>query len=523
MTPFALPFQKSLVAVSLGMAAAVAMAQPLLPPQALGGALAKPLETVQGLLPALDNSLEAVLKDRYIVVLDARQPQVLERVQALLPSLGGVVHHRYETAFKGLVLTLPKPVVQALQNNPLVLSVEPNQEIRLRQDGTTTQANAPWGLDRVDQRTLPLDRSYVYFRTGRGVNAYVVDSGIYAAHTEVAGRVAEGVTFVGDGRGASDCNGHGSHVAGILGAQTFGVAKQVNLVPVRVFGCDGSSSSSVIAAAVDWLAANHQKPAVVNMSLGGGASAAIDTAVANLIARGVPVVVAAGNESGNACNYSPARVPAALTVAATTNSDARASYSNFGSCVDLYAPGSSILSMGYQFPTQTAMLSGTSMAAPHVAGAVALAQQANPTASPAALARFIKSNATPVGALGSPLLFAAASGVPSESAQTVGGVMAMSGTRVNRLLGGWAARVRIQVNAFDGSNWGAAVPNLTVSGTFTPGGAASCVTNATGWCEVTSPYGNNSVKQRSFTVNGVAGEDFSYQPKINAVTSIVVR
>jgi subtilisin family serine protease len=223
---------------------------------------------------------------------------------------------------------------------------------------------------------------------------YVLDTGIRLAHQEFGGRASSGFTAINDGRGTDDCNGHGTHVSGTVGGATYGVAKSVSLVAVRVLNCRGSGTTSGVIAGIDWVTANHVKPAVANMSLGGGTSSSLDAAVSNSIAAGVAYAVSAGNSNANACNYSPARVGAAMTVGATTTSDARASYSNFGTCLDLFAPGSSITSAWSTSNTATNTISGTSMASPHVAGVAALVLQGTPGATPSAVRQSIVSNAT---------------------------------------------------------------------------------------------------------------------------------
>ncbi|MBA2237675.1 MAG: S8 family peptidase [Lysobacter sp.] len=264
---------------------------------------------------------------------------------------------------------------------------------------SVTQSNATWGLDRVDQRDLPLNGTYVYDSGASNVRAYVIDTGILTDHNELAGRVLSGRTFISDGRGTSDCNGHGTHVAGTIAGTTWGAAKQALVVPVRVFGCTGGASNSTIAAAIDWVQANHVKPAVVNMSLGGSANSTVDTATNNLISAGVLAVVAAGNGNANACNYSPARVASALTVGATASNDARSVWSstqasNFGSCLDLFAPGTSITSAWWTSTSATNTISGTSMASPHAAGTAALHLDLNPADTPLVVASAIINNAT---------------------------------------------------------------------------------------------------------------------------------
>lgn len=296
----------------------------------------------------------------------------------------------YGHALPGFAVMANENSIRRLVNDPRVEYVE--------EDGmvypSATQSNATWGLDRVDQRDLPLNGSYVYDYVGSAVRAYVIDSGILASHTDFGGRVLSGYTAINDGRGSSDCNGHGTHVAGTIGGATWGVAKSVRLVPVRVFGCTGGSSNSTIIAGIDWVRANRVLPAVANMSLGGGASSTIDTATNNLINSGVTVVVAAGNDNADACNYSPARVSNAITVGSTTSTDYRSSFSNYGSCVNIFAPGSSIRSAWYTSTTATNTISGTSMASPHVAGAAVLVLAADNAASPSTVRSRIYNKAT---------------------------------------------------------------------------------------------------------------------------------
>ena len=261
--------------------------------------------------------------------------------------------------------------------------------LRVEQDGiaytTTTQSNATWGLDRIDQRALPLSGSFSYTNTGSGVNAYIIDTGIRLTHSDFGGRAVSGYDAV-DGGSADDCNGHGTHVAGTVGGATWGVAKDSKLVAVRVLDCSGSGTWSGVIAGMDWVTANHVKPAVANMSLGGGANTSVDDATRRMIAVGVATAVAAGNgnqggRAQDACKYSPARVAEAMTIGATTKTDAKTSWSNYGPCVDFFAPGASITSAWYTNDTATNTISGTSMAAPHVAGVAALYLQSNPGAS----------------------------------------------------------------------------------------------------------------------------------------------
>ncbi|MFB9953587.1 S8 family peptidase [Cellulomonas denverensis] len=284
-------------------------------------------------------------------------------------------------AVAGFAAELTDQAIAELDADPRVLAIEPDRPVA----AMATQRPPSWGLDRIDQQKLPLSGTYTYAQTGKGVTAYVIDSGILASHREFTGRVRSGFTAVQDGKGTTDCLGHGTHVAGTLGGTTYGVAKQVTLVPVRVLNCTGSGTSSQLIAGIDWVVADHKpgQPAVANISLGGAASDAIDAAVQRLVADGVTVVVAAGNGNKDACTMSPARAVNAVTVGATTRTDTRSSVSNWGRCLDLFAPGEAIVSASHRSTTATASMTGTSMAAPHVAGAAALVLQKSPKSTPA--------------------------------------------------------------------------------------------------------------------------------------------
>lgn len=305
-------------------------------------------------------------------------------------SLGSRVTYRYSTVFSGFAASMSEQQAKQLAADPNVAYVQQNQTVSI----TTDQPNPPsWGLDRVDQRNLPLDHNYSYSTTASNVHAYIIDTGADLSHPDFGGRMTSGFDAV-DGGTADDGNGHGTHVAGNIGGTTYGLAKGVQLVAVRVLNNGGSGTSAGVAAGIDWVTANAVLPAVANMSLGGsGTDTTINTAVRNSIAHGVTYAIASGNSNANACDFSPAQVAEAITVNATDTNDARASFSNFGNCSDIFAPGVNITSDWLSGGTNT--ISGTSMATPHVTGAAALYLADHPDALPAEVQAALKGNATP--------------------------------------------------------------------------------------------------------------------------------
>ncbi|WP_461174205.1 S8 family serine peptidase [Arthrobacter sp. Z1-9] len=317
----------------------------------------------------------------------------------------------FSAALKGAVVTATRGQAASLARSKRVSAIELDAPVSVAE----TQQSPPWGLDRIDQSALPFSGTFTPPSSGAGISAYVVDSGVFAAHNDFGGRVAAGWTALADGPGNSDCNGHGTHVAGTIAGKTYGVAKAATIIPVRTVTCDGSGFYSDIIAGLDWVASHHAEgtPAVVNLSVGGPVSSVLDAAVRGVISDGVTAIVAAGNSAGDACNASPARVSEALTVAASDSSDRQASFSNHGSCVDLYAPGVRIQSAGLTSTTAVATLDGTSMATPHAAGAAVLALSRNPGLAPAGVTAELISTAIP-GVITNP-----SAGTPNRLLNTV--------------------------------------------------------------------------------------------------------
>ncbi|GAA3831759.1 S8 family serine peptidase [Streptomyces phyllanthi] len=371
----------------LAGATTVALALGLASPLAANAAAPEPHRPIQYAGAA------GTIKDSYIVALKegtAKADSV--KGKGLAKAYGASIEHTYTKALNGYAVEVPEAGMKRFAADPAVDFVVQNRTFTI----DATQSNPPsWGLDRIDQALLPLNRSYSYDDTaGEGVNAYIIDTGVRITHRDFGGRAFNGYDAVDKDNTAQDGNGHGTHVAGTVGGTAYGVAKKTRIFGVRVLNNSGQGTTAQVVAGIDWVAANAVRPAVANMSLGGPADTAIDTAVRNSIASGIPFAVAAGNESVNASTTSPARVAEAITVGATTSSDSRAGYSNYGSVLDLFAPGSSITSAWHTSDTAAVTISGTSMAAPHVAGAAALYLADNPAATPAAVQTALVASAT---------------------------------------------------------------------------------------------------------------------------------
>ncbi|MCT2581913.1 S8 family peptidase [Actinophytocola gossypii] len=364
---------KKLVRPALTVAAAAAV----------GLGFAAPASAAEG--KVLGTDAPGVIENSYIVVLeDTAEPA------AVAAKHDARVTHTFEAALHGYAATMSEADAKRTAADPAVAYVEQNRVVAALE----TQPNPPsWGLDRVDQRSLPLDNSYTYPNTASNVTAYIIDTGIRTSHQDFGGRASWGTNTVDSND--TDCNGHGTHVAGTVGGSAHGIAKEVDLVAVKVLNCQGSGTLAGVTAGVDWVTQNAQLPAVANMSLGAqGSNASLENAVRNSINAGVTYALASGNSSANACNFTPARTPEAITVNATTSTDARASFSNYGTCTDIFAPGQGITSAWNTSDSSTNTISGTSMAAPHVAGAAAVHLGANPSATPAQVQAALKDGAT---------------------------------------------------------------------------------------------------------------------------------
>lgn len=437
-------------------------------------------------LPAFSADLRVAqtpIQGQYIVVLKdnaaslSSERNSLSRVSVVARNIAA--QHRakllrsYNNVLRGFVVKADDRALARLLADPRVAYVEEDGMISI----SATQTNATWGIDRVDQRALPLDTSYTYSTTAPTVHAYVLDTGVLLNHSQFSGRIGNGYDAVTQGGNANDCHGHGTHVTGTLGGTIHGIAKEVKIHPVRVLGCNGSGANSGVVAGMDWVVSNQIKPAVANMSLGDVTTPIIDEAVQRMHDAGVTVVVAAGNQNGDACKHSPARAPAAITVGSTEKNDARSSFSNYGTCLDIFAPGSNITSAGYSSPTGTANMSGTSMASPHVAGVAALYLASNPSATPTQVRNAIVNNAT-TGKVtdakpGSPnlLLYSVFGGTPPPGNYSVSGTVT--------------------------SSTGAGIGGVTVSN-----GTVSATTNSSG----------------AYTLSGLANATYTLTPSLSGYT-----
>jgi subtilisin family serine protease len=468
--------------------------------------------------------------------LAAKASAVASAAQAVLArsvvqaAPGAVVRQQFSHAVEAFVLAVPwdqaDAVAAELARNPAVDAVEPDRRFTIGQATPPVRAldARAWGVDRIDQRSRVFDSSFRHTRNGSGTTVYVVDTGVNP-HNEFGNRLVSGYSAINDGRGTADCQGHGTHVAGTAAGATLGVAPGARVVPVRVLDCSGSSSGSSVLQGLDWVAANGTRPGVVNMSLGGSASSTVDAAAQRLVTAGFSVVAAAGNSNIDACTQSPGRAAGLVTVAASDRNDVKASFSNWGSCVALWAPGTGIASAGHSSATAVAVMNGTSMAAPHAAGAVALLLQAQPTWAPAQVRQQLLAQASPNAVAGAPgsmsrsLLYAGEDGAvttaptptplptPAPSIPTVS-VRGITMTTQVPAVGSWKALAEVAV--VDAAGRG--VAGAQVTGRYSNSSKdISCTTAASGLCTLASANASwATVPVLGMAITAVKGTNLAY-------------
>lgn len=476
--------------------------------------------------------------------------------QEIARKYGGTFKFAYSSAIRGFSLAIPNVKVQdfvdGMQRNPNVDFIEEDFPVHL---DAGSQVPLNWGLDRIDQNNLPLNHSYSYTNDGTGVNAYIVDTGLNSNHQEFSGRVNPGFSSIQDDLGTTDCRGHGTHVAGIVGGSTYGVAKNIKITPIKIFDCNGTSSISGIVAGIDWIIQNGRLPGVINMSIGISVSHTIDQAVNSAYDAGYVVVASAGNFAGRACDQSPARASKVITVGSSDVTDVKSYYSNYGVCVDVFAPGSSILSSWFSDNTASKYLNGTSMSSPHVAGVAALILQSYPNAKPQEINYAILNASTKnvmVGDLGTdspnrllritnapdftpfnqpiyiPPINTPLPPIPPEDPPSrkpkidfrIAAIKSISAQRIKVTKSTWKTNTTITIYA---SNKGP-VHEATVTIKFSVGGAnLTCTTNSAGVCSIPSGVISSSKKSTVLTVTGLSGENLGYLAKINKVKTLTIK